>query len=237
MSTRMWLLFSILALIAGIALVVLLFIRNYLKNTYYHNYQKDELIKVTETTNSINALHFASGETTRFIDKYVLCESMYDKFIVCNYLKPYKKISYFIYCYNKKGKVISIVKFQEKNTNNSSRIIALHRKTNSVNIVINMVDNIVLNSNCIRPLSNKRIRLFSLVFSAALFLILFAFRQFLFMALCSSSLRELLNSIYNYASVLFIFGISVFTYIFTILRLRKKNVKALSGGVQEYEFI
>ena len=63
MSTRMWLLFSILALIAGIALVVLLFIRNYLKNTYYHNYQKDELIKVTETTNSINALHFASGET------------------------------------------------------------------------------------------------------------------------------------------------------------------------------
>ena len=71
----------------------------------------------------------------------------------------------------------------------------------------------------------------------ALFLILFAFRQFLFMALCSSSLRELLNSIYNYASVLFIFGLSVFTYIFTILRLRKKNVKALSGGVQEYEFI
>ena len=45
---------------------------------------------------------------------------MYDKFIVCNYLKPYKKISYFIYCYNKKGKIISIVKFQEKNTNNSS---------------------------------------------------------------------------------------------------------------------
>ena len=61
MSTRMWLLFSILALIAGIALVVLLFIRNYLKNTYYHNYQIYELIKVTETTNSINALHFASG--------------------------------------------------------------------------------------------------------------------------------------------------------------------------------
>ena len=112
MGTRMWLLFSILALIAGIALVVLLFIRNYLKNTYYHNYQKDELIKVTETTNSINALHFASGETTRFIDKYVLCESMYDKFIVCNYLKPYKIREYIIK--ETKKTVLNNFKKQEK---------------------------------------------------------------------------------------------------------------------------
>ena len=83
MTVFVWrLLCYISAGLFGVLAVLLLCLR-LIKNRYYHNYEENELIKNEQTSNSYNSIYFTEGETRKYIKKYVICKTLYDKFLVC----------------------------------------------------------------------------------------------------------------------------------------------------------
>jgi hypothetical protein len=116
MTVLIWRILSIVAIILFIGGIVLLSTMKLLKNRYYYPFHQDELIKNTKSVNSDNYIYFTTGATKNYIPKYVVCKTLYDKFLICNFAQKYVKINYFVVQYNRRRKVISVLNCVEQNT-------------------------------------------------------------------------------------------------------------------------
>ncbi len=237
MSITVWrILFLASAVIFVLGLGAVFFSR-LLKNKYYHSYAPDELMRETKTSNSRNKIYFASGETKKYIKKYVYCDSVYDKFLVCNYVKSFENICYFVLEYSARKRVVAVKQIREFNTGFSSKVIALDRRCKYVNVVICSADGLEINSNVIRPLSVAKIRLHAFLTSLTVFAGLFAVRHLIIEFFGGSHVKFYLNDLLNYIAVGASFILALISYLITLLSLRAKNAKQLNGGALEYEFV
>ncbi len=225
---------SAVLLVAG--LIVLASLR-ILKNKYYHPFVEDELLKQEKKTNSRNSIYFTSGETKNYIRKYVICKTAYDTYLVCNYAKKFKEITYFVVEYSTGKKVISTRKVTELSTRETSKVIALSRRCAYVNVIIGEADGTVINSDVIRPLSLTRIRIYAFLKNTLVFLGLFIVRHVILEIVGMQYMQPYLTSFFNYIAVGASFLLCLIGYFITVKSFRRKNVKALNGGALEYEFV
>ena len=244
MSILIWRILCLVSAVLFIAGVIVLFATHLTKNKYYHNYYDDELLKKERTTNSVNKIYLTSGETRRFIKKYAICKSAYEKYLVCNFTDKFSKIKYFVVQFTRRKKVISVLEITEQNlTSTDSKIIALKRKCARVNVVVSAVDDTEINKNYVRPISIYRLRLYAFIKSFTIFTALFVLRHVIVEVLGGGyifgkdvALQYLSNS-FNYIVIGASFILSVLSYFITVLCFRHKNNKVMNGGALEYEFV
>lgn len=209
-----------------------------LRNRYYHNYLDDELIKSERTDNSTNAVYFTHGETRKYIKKYVICKTAFDKFLVCNFAAKIKDITYFVLQYTKRKRPLSVTHIQEKVSGDSSKVIALDRRCAFVNVVVGTVDGVTLNTEVIRPLTVNKIRLHALLKSFALLLGLFVLRQVAVEIVAGKMyVRQYLHHIFNYLAVGCSVLFAVLHYFISVACYRGKNNKRVNGGNLTYDFL
>lgn len=245
MSILMWRVLCIAFAVLFVTCIVVLLVTNLTKNKYYHDYHDDELLKREKSANSINSIYLTSGETKRFIRKYVVCKTVYEKYVVCNFAGVFDQIKFFVVQFNKRKKVISVLDVTQNNvTSDSSKIIALKASCWHVNVVISSVDGKVINQNYIRPISILRLRLYAALQAVALFSLLVVIRHIFIEVLGFDFINheidyryQYLNGIYNYIALGASFGLSVISYLLTMLSFRNKNSKSTNGGALEYEFV
>ena len=218
--------------------IIVLLCSRLLRNKYYRDYTDDELIRKTKTTNARNRIYFTSGETKKYIKKYVVCKTAYDKYVVCNFVKKFSSVSYFVVEYNLRKKVIGVKKSVELNTGDSSKVVSLSKHCAHVNIVIASADGVQINTEVIRPLSLAKIRLYAFLKSFVVFAGLFVARHILVEVLGGIYMQFYLASLMNYIAVGASFVLCVLYYFITVVCFRRKNNKARrSGGALEYEFV
>lgn len=238
MTILIWRLLSILSVMLFVAGIVVINVTGVAKNKFYNDFKEDEFVKKTKEINSNNSLYLTSNVTNKYIKRYVICESVYDKYLICNYTKKFNYISFFVVQYTKDKKPISVLKCSETRTNESSKIISLKKKCAYVNIIINKVENNEINASVMRPLSLRRIRLYSFIKAIMVFALLFAARQLVIEIIVKEEfLRQFLLSAYNYIIVIAISVVALLGWLINIGCLRKKNARALNGGSVEYEFL
>lgn len=232
----LWRTLSLIAFILLVLIILLLIFEGFLKNRYFHEFKKDELLKKTKSVNSKNLIFFTSGETRKYIKRYVLCRTAYDKYVICDFNDKYKFISFYIILYNWRNKAIAVYDITENDTAKTSKIISVTNNCKFVNIVIKKVDDLEINTNVIKPLTTRKIQLFSFFQSIAIFLGLFVANQLIIELFGGPFKRIYLDGIYNYIAIFLMAIISIINYVVTSKALRKKNSKYTSGGSLEYEF-
>ncbi len=238
MIITIWRVAAIVSAVLTVLGVLLLLILRPLKNKYYFSYEENELIKTEKTANSVNSIFFTSGETQKYIKKYVLCKTLYDKYLVCNYAKKFNSVSYYVVQYSSTGRVVSTLRVTETDTGDESRVIALSARCAKVNVIISSVGGAVINAQVIRPLSPGKIRLHAFLVNFVVFLGLFAARHFILECVAHDAyLRPYLMHIYNYIAVGASALLSLLGYFIEVLALRRRNIKQRSGEVLEYEFV
>ena len=121
MTVLIWRIATIVSAVFFVAGVLLLLLLRPLRNKYYFAYEENELLKTEKTANSVNSIYFTSGETHKYIKKYVLCKTAYDKYLVCNYAKKFGRISYFVVQYDSRGRAVCALRGGEKHTPPKSR--------------------------------------------------------------------------------------------------------------------
>ena len=220
----------------GILSFIILKVCHFTKNRYYHSFVENELIDSKNKVNSKNDVYFTDNLTYRYIDKYVICKTSTDLFLICNFCKNYKKIKFFVIQYNKKKKVIGIKRITELSTKLISRVVALNKRTKYVNIVVGKVDDVEINQDVIRPLTKKAISL-NCLFVFLLTLSVTYSINFLFAYLFAGNfLLPYLNGFVNLIVMLSILSFSILTSLFSFIGLKRKNKSLIEGGVLEYEF-
>lgn len=238
MSVQIWNMLFILSLILFVAGLVAITFTRIIKNFYYHEFHEDEIIKKETTVNSYNTICFTVGETKKYIKKYVICKTFYDRYLVCNYTNKFGYISYFVKQFDRNKKVISVLKVVEKNTTESSKILALSSKCAYVNVIVCKVDDVEINANVIKPLSVRRINLYSFISSCNLFFGLFIIRHILIILIAGETyMKHYMNDLLNYIAIIASLVFSISHFLISSRALRKRNVKSLNGGAFEYEFI
>ena len=237
MIVTLWRVLCVVSAALFVAGLLILFFARFLKNKYYHVFTPDELLKNSKMTNGKNFVYFTSGETKNYISKYAICKTEFDRYLVCKFAKKFSEIRYFVLEYTTRGSVIAVQQIDEYDTGLNSKIITLHKRCSYVNVVIGKADDIEINTDVIRPLSRKRIRVFALVKSFTLFAFLFAVRHIALEILCKDLLGLYLQDMLNYISIGVCFVCGLLSYFITVLCFRRKNVKALNGGAVEYEFV
>lgn len=238
MTVFTWRLLSVVSAALFVLLAALLLCLRLLRNRYYHNFEQDELIKNVKTSNSANSIYFTSGETRKYIKKYVLCKTLYDKYVVCNFTENFKSIKYFIVQYSRRKRVISVLQVKEYGTGEASKVIALNRSCSYVNIVVGTVNDLDINTNVIRPLTVNKIRLYSFLKSFTLFLGLFLARHALIEIIAGDMfIKQYLGNLFNYIAVGGSLALAVIGYFISVKCFRSKNVKELNGGALEYDFL
>ncbi len=222
----------------AITVVVLVF-TNLTKNKYYFNYREDELLKKERTTNSVNSIYLTSGETGRFIKKYVVCKSAYEKYLVCNFTEKFREIKFFVVQFSRRKRVLSVLEITQKDIKgDASRVIALKRTCAHVNVVISSANGQEINRNYVRPISMTRLRLYAFLKSLAIFLALFVIRHAIVeFAGGKAIVSHYLGSVMNYVAIALSFVLSLFSYLITVLSFRRRNAKVRNGGALEYEFV
>ncbi len=237
MSITIWRILCLTAAALFVATVLALFVTRLLKNKYYHNYTADELIKKKKTANSANDIYFTSGETRNFIRKYAVCKSAFERYLVCNFVRKFKHITYYVIQYSRGKRVISVQRVTESHTGTSSKVVALKKRCAHVNVVIGEADGAVINSEVIRPIAVYKLRLYAFLKSAAIFFGLFVVRHLIIELLGGNYTQQYLAHFLNYAALGGSFLFSVLIYFVTVLCFRRKNAKQANGGVLEYEFV
>ncbi len=238
MTLFIWRILACVSAVFFVILTALLLSLRLLRNGYYHAFEDDELIKQAHSDNSENAIYFTSGPTRKYIKKYVLCSTAFDRYMVCNFARSFANITYFVVQYNKRKRVKKVLRISESNTGDESKVIALHRACARVDVIVAEVDGVVLNTDVIRPLSLVRIRLQSFLKSFALFLGLFVVRHaILELALEPEMLAVYVNHLFNYAAIGGSFVFAAIGYLIATQCLRGKNAGSLNGGVLEYDFL
>ena len=237
MIITLWRVLCVVSAVLFVAGLFILFFAKFLKNKYYHMYTADELIKNSKITNGKNLVYFTSGEARNYISKYAICKTEFDRYLVCKFVKKFSEIRYFVLEYTSHGHVIAVQQIDEYDTGMNSKIITLHKRCTYVNIVIGKADDTEINTDVIRPLSRKRIRVYALIKSFTLFAFLFTVRHITLEILCKGLIGLYLRDMLNYISVGVCFVCGLLSYLITVLCFRRKNVKALNGGAVEYEFV
>lgn len=244
MTMLWWRILCLISAVLFIAGVIVLLCTNLTKNKYYHNYHEDELLKKERSVNSVNSIYLTSGETRRFIKKYVVCKSAYEKYLVCNFTEKFSHIRYYVVQFSRRKKVISVLEITQKDlTDVSSRIIALKRSCAHVNVVIAEAEGTVINQNYVRPISMQRLRIYACLKSAAIFTALFVLRHIIVEIMGGSVIYgknvayQYMNNSLNYIAIAASFVLALFSYLITVLSFRRKNAKAMNGGALEYEFV
>ena len=237
MLVILWRVLCVVSAVLCIAGLVILFFAKFLKNKYYHVFAADELLKNNKMTNGKNFVYFTSGEAKNYISKYAICKTEFDRYFVGKFNKKFSYIRYFVLEYTTRGRVVAVQQVEEYDTALNTKIITLHRRCSYVNVVISKVDDIEINTDVIRPLSRKRIRIFALVKSFTLFAFLFAARHIVLEIFCGDLIGLYLQDMLNYISIGVCFVCGLLSYLITVLCFRRKNVKALNGGAVEYEFV
>ena len=240
----LWRILCLVSAVLFLACIIVLLVTNLTKNKYYHNYHDDELLKKEKSTNSVNFIYLTSGETKRFIKKYVVCKSTYEKYLVCNFTEKFQEITYFVVQFSRRKKVISVLEITQKNLRDvSSRIIALKKRCKYVNVVIGSVEGRVINQNYVRPISMYRLRIFAFLKSFIIFTALFVLRHVIVEVVGGSYIfgidvaYQYFNNSLNYIAVAASFLLAVLSYFITVACYRSKNAKATNGGALEYEFV
>ena len=237
MTLFMWRILSVVA--AGLFLfsVITLFAARFLKNKYSHAYTADKVLRTVKMSNSRNTIYLTSGETYKFIKKYVVCKSGTDKYLICNFARRFKKVGFFVVQYTAGRRVCSVIKVDETNTSLSSRVIALSRRCAHVNVVISYVDSVQINSQVIRPIPRWKIRMYAFFKSLAIFAGMFLLRHAVLELFGGIYMKMFMNSFWNYALVGASLIAALLGYCLTVLCFRRKNAKESNGGAIEYEFV
>lgn len=244
MTMLWWRILCLISAVIFIAGVIVLVCTNLTKNKYYQNYRDDELYKKERSVNSVNSIYLTSGETKRFIKKYVVCKSAYEKYLVCNFTEKFRQIRFYVVQFSRRKRVISVLEVTQKDlTDYSSRIIALRKSCKHVNVVIAEADGTVINQNYVRPISMHRLRIYACLKSAVIFTVLFVLRHVIVEVMGGSVIYgknvayQYLNNWLNYIAIGASFILAVFSYLITVLCFRRKNAKSANGGALEYEFV
>ncbi len=238
MTVFVWRLLSAISAALFVALTVLSLCLRLLKNVYYQGFQNDEFVKDVQTGSSKNSIYFTSGETRKYIKKYVVCKTLYDKYLVCNFTENFNSISYFVVQYSRGKKVLGVLRVNEYATGDSSKVIALNRGCAHVNVIIGSADDVVINNDVIRPMTVNKIRLYAFIKSALLFFGLFVVRHAIIELVAGKEyMVPYLKNLFNYIAVAASAAFAVFNYFITEKCFRRKNVKGLSGGALEYDFL
>lgn len=238
MPISTWNLLGLIAIILFVAIFIIMMIRGDLRDKLYHTYHEDEIVKITKDPNSINTLCFTSGEASKFIKKYVICKTNSDRYILCNYTKEFNKILFYVVCYSKRKKVVGILRYTERKTTKTSRIIVLPRKARYVNIVIGRVEDRLINKHIAKPLLRKQAHVHALLSGLLTLTGLFAGNYIIASLLAGSlHLKNYLNSDLNLIFMILMAVLSILVYILNLVTLLSKSKKSLSGGALEYEFI
>lgn len=239
-----WRILCLISAVIFIVGVIVLVCTNLTKNKYYHNFCEDELLKKERSVNSVNSIYLTSGETRRFIKKYVVCKSAYEKYLVCNFTEKFRSVKFFVVQFSRRKRVISVLEITQKDlTDYSSRIIALKKRCKYVNVVIGEADGTEINRDYVRPISMHRLRIYACLKSAAIFTALFVLRHVIVEIVGGSVIYgknvayQYLNNWLNYIAIGASFVLSVFSYLITVLCFRRKNAKVMNGGALEYEFV
>lgn len=237
MTLFMWRILAIVAATLFLFSVVTLLAARFLKNRYAHAYTEDKEIRTIKTTNSKNTIYLTSGETYKYIKKYVVCKSGTDKYLVCNFARKFQKVGYFVVQYTALKRVCSVIRVTETNTTLSSLVIALSKRCSRVNVVISYANAAKINSQIIRPLPRWKIRLYAFFKSLAIFAALFLIRHVAWELFGGIYKKVFMNSFWNYAVIGASFLFILLGYLVTVLCFRRKNAKESNGGALEYEFI
>ena len=230
-----WRILFIIACVIFITTVILLNVFRFRKNVYFRNFQKQDFINDKIEGGIKNEYYLTDIDTAKYIKRYALRRSKYDKAIICNYAQPFKYISFYIVCYNKRRKVVNVLQIVEKNTNTSSKIINLDSNTDKVNIYIKKVEDVELNTNVIGTISIGKIKGFSFISAFMLFSLLFMIRHIAIEFLGNKALAYM-ESIWNYLAIIIIFAISILYFFIMYFFMKKRNCKNRNGGALEYEF-
>lgn len=233
----LWRIISIITFVTFIVLVVFLYFRKYRKNYYNHSFLDDECIDEVRDGGSRNYIYLVSGETKKYIKRYALRKSHYDKSVIVNYAEAYEKIGFYVVCYNKKNIPIQVIYVNESDTSQSSRIIAVSRKTNKVNVVIRAVEGRIINKNVIKGIPLPKIRLYSFLSSICFVCFLISLRQVALEIAGELNVRVYLDSAWNYIGIALIFIVGILMYFISAKSLRNRNCKNIDGGAIAYEFI
>ena len=192
-----------ISLFTFVALAIVLVVCRFRKNVYLAHFERDELFEESKDPDIKNYIYSTKGETRKYIRRYVVRKTKYDKFVLCNYNKNFKSISYYIACLNKNFKPIKILEVMEKNTKtNSSKIFVIPNKTKYVNVIIKEADNEFVNERLIQALPHKKVLYFSLFSSAMLFSLLFALRHIVALLFGNIFGKYYFDHIYNYIAIL-----------------------------------
>ena len=237
MIITLWRVLCVISALLFVAGILVLLFTKLLQNKYYHFFTEDELLNDSKMTDGKNSVYFTSGETKNYISKYAICKTEFDRYLVCKFAKKFSTIRYFVLEYTAHKRVIAVQQIDEYDTGMNSKIITLHRRCAYVNVIIGSVDDTVINTDVIRPLSRKRIRLYALIKSFTMFAFLFTVRHIALEILCRGLIGLYLSDVLNYISVGVCLVCGLLSYLITVLCLRRKNVKLLNGGAVEYEFL
>lgn len=226
-----------ISLFTFVALAIVLVVCRFRKNVYLAHFERDELFEESKDPDIKNYIYSTKGETRKYIRRYVVRKTKYDKFVLCNYNKNFKSISYYIACLNKNFKPIKILEVMEKNTKtNSSKIFVIPNKTKYVNVIIKEADNEFVNERLIQALPHKKVLYFSLFSSAMLFSLLFALRHIVALLFGNIFGKYYFDHIYNYIAILICLAISLIYFAMTYRSLKRRNFKNKNGGKVGYEF-
>ena len=234
-ASEFWNIFLIIAIAALFIFLILLFIIKPLKNEYYHPFHNDILFKEYKEAGVLNQIFSTYGETNNYIKRYALRKSSFDTSVVTNYVGNYSVIDYYVVSYNKRGKPISALLVTERKNDKSSRIISVKKSTYRVNIIIKSVDGMEINKNIIRPQAIGKIRIYSALVAFASFNVFYIVSRIAILFAGDFYVKFYNKTSWNFFAFLTMMLLALLVYIFTVIKLRKKNSKNRNGGL-EYEF-
>lgn len=237
MTVFIWRILCIVAAALFLFGVITLFVGRFMKNRYTHSYTEDKELRTVKATNSKNTIYLTSGETYKYIKKYVVCKSGTDKYLICNFAKKYKRVGFFVVQYTAGKRVLSVIRVSESNTSLSSRVIALSSRCAHVNVVVSYVNSAQINSEIIRPVPRYKIRLYAFFKSLAIFAAIFVLRHAAVELFCADYVKLFMNSFWNYGIIGASFLFALIGYGITVLCFRRKSAKETNGGAIEYEFV
>ena len=231
-----WRMSALVALGVFLLALLILGIFKFRKNYYFKAFVQDDNFKTDKVGGTKNKYFLVLSDTKQFIKRYVIRKSVYENSFICNFNRPYKSITYYIVCYGFGNHVVEVIEVTENNTNHSSKIIALSRACKNVNVIVKNVEGLELNTNVIKPLPLKKIKLYSLFSGFALMSALYAVRHLVLELILGKYCKPYLDGIYNLIGIVVILLISVAYYFMSVSTMRKRNCRNRNGGALEYEF-
>ena len=231
-----WRYSALIALAVFVLSLLILGLFKFRKNLYYKAYVQDDNFKTDKVGGTKNKFYLVVSDTKKYIKRYVIRKSVYENSFICNFNRPYKSITYYIVCYGLGKHVIEVIQVTEKNTNNSSKIIALSRACRNVNIIIRDVEGLELNTKVIKPLPIRKIKLYSIFSGLALLSGLYFVRHIILELILGKYCKPYLDGIYNLIGIAAILLIAILYYFMSVSTMRKRNCRNRNGGSLEYEF-